>query len=72
MAEFQNKKNNDGVDKWFKFYYNFTSYVIVAIYITTIGLVMADFTDQKIDSYRQRNSYSLMGKYIWGSLLLQV
>ena len=50
LVESDNKENNRGVADWFKYYYNFTSYVIMAIYIAAIGLVMTDFTDENIGS----------------------
>ncbi|MCR2044874.1 ABC transporter permease [Anaerosalibacter massiliensis] len=50
LVESDNKENNRGVVDWFKYYYNFTSYVIMAIYIAAIGLVMTDFTDENIGS----------------------
>ena len=42
-------------DKWFKFYYNFTAYILVALYISVMGLVMKDFTDTNIE-HRSRIS----------------
>ncbi|WP_416199134.1 MAG: ABC-2 type transport system permease protein [Sporanaerobacter sp.] len=50
LIKSKNKMANEGVANWFKYYYNFTSYVIMAIYISTIGLVMADFKDENIAS----------------------
>lgn len=44
------KKGNIGAKIWFKYYYNFTSYIIVAIYITVIGLIMMEFKDEKIEN----------------------
>ena len=45
-----NKGNvNNDANKWFKTYYNFTSYIIIAVYVTVIGLVMIDFKDKKIE-----------------------
>lgn len=41
---------NKGAETWFKYYYNFTSYVIIAIYIAVIGIVMNDFSDENIES----------------------
>lgn len=41
---------NYGANQWFKFYFNFTSYIIIAIYIAIIGLVMSDFNDEKIEN----------------------
>lgn len=45
-----NTAKNIRVNEWFRNYYNFTSYVIIAMYIAIIGLVMADFKDENIDS----------------------
>lgn len=50
LMEAHSKRNNYGVDQWFRYYYNFTSYVIVAIYIGVLGLVMTDFADENIES----------------------
>lgn len=36
------------VRTWFSGYFNFTAYVIVAIYIAVIGLVMREFNDENI------------------------
>ncbi len=44
------KTKNVGADNWFKNYYNFTSYIIMALYLTVISLVMAEFKDDKIAS----------------------
>ncbi len=44
------KIKNGGINEWFKTYYNFTGYVIIAMYIAIIGIVMADFTDEDIDT----------------------
>ena len=46
----QGKTKNIGADNWFKNYYNFTSYIIMALYLTVISLVMAEFKDEKIAS----------------------
>lgn len=40
---------NHSANKWFKYYYNFTSYVIIAIYIAVMGLVMSDFRNKNIE-----------------------
>lgn len=41
---------NQSASTWFKFYFNFTGYVIIAIYIAVIGLVMTEFKDENIES----------------------
>ncbi len=43
-----NQVKNYGANEWFKFYFNFTSYIIIAIYIAIIGLVMSEFNDKNI------------------------
>ena len=37
-----------GASAWFRYYYNFTSYIIIAMYVAVIGLIMTDFNDKKI------------------------
>nr|WP_300003908.1 ABC transporter permease [Tissierella sp.] len=39
---------DNAINGWFKSYFNFTGYVIVAIYVIVIGLVMRDFNDEEI------------------------
>lgn len=56
LVETKDKSDNQGVAAWFKYYYNFTSYIIIAIYIAAIGLVMTDFTDENIESRRKISS----------------
>lgn len=41
-----NTAKNISINEWFRNYFNFTSYVIIGMYISIIGLVMADFTDE--------------------------
>lgn len=50
------KIKNIGANHWFKNYYNFTSYIIIAIYITVISLVMTEFKDEKIENRTQASS----------------
>lgn len=45
-----------GVDSWFRFYYKFTGYVIIGVYIAIIGLVMSDFRDKNVDNRRKISS----------------
>ncbi len=47
---------NQKVNTWFKFYFNFTSYIILAIYISVIGFVMTDFTDEQVENRRKISS----------------
>jgi len=39
---------NSGVAIWFKSYFNFTAYIIIAIYVAIIGLLMAEFNSKLI------------------------
>ncbi len=41
---------NTGINRWFRSYYNFTSYIIIAVYVAVIGLVMTEFKDEKIEN----------------------
>ncbi len=47
---------NQDISSWFKFYYNFLSYIILAIYIAVIGFVMTDFTQSKVEDRRKVSS----------------
>lgn len=44
-----NSAKNISINEWFKTYYNFTSYVIIGLYISVIGLVMSEFKDENVD-----------------------
>lgn len=41
---------NSRAKTWFTAYFNFSSYVIIAIYVAVIGLVMTEFKDGKIEN----------------------
>ena len=47
---------NQKANQWFRFYFNFTSYVILGIYISVIGLVMTDYNDINIENRRKVSS----------------
>jgi ABC-2 type transport system permease protein len=55
-----NSAKNISINRWFKNYYNFTSYVIMGMYISIIGLVMADFRDENVDSRMKISSKKLL------------
>ena len=55
ILENSNGVNKD-VDSWFKFYYNFLSYTILAIYIAVIGFVMTDFGQGEVENRRKVSS----------------
>lgn len=56
LLKADNKVKDYGANEWFKFYFNFTSYVIIATYIAVIGLVMSDFNEEKIENRRKISS----------------
>ncbi|MBU5428281.1 ABC transporter permease [Tissierella pigra] len=47
---------NQKVNTWFKFYFNFVSYIIMALYIAVIGYVMTEFIDEEIENRRKVSS----------------
>lgn len=42
------QSKNNGANIWFKYYFNFISYIIIAIYVAVIGLIMIEFNDKNI------------------------
>lgn len=52
----EDKFKNLGLNAWLKFYFNFTEYVIIALYVAVIGVVMSDFGDENIDNRRRISS----------------
>jgi len=51
---------NSSIETWFRYYFNFTGYVILAVYIAIIGIVMSDFRDERIDNRRKISSKKLL------------
>lgn len=47
---------NQKANQWFKFYFNFISYITLGTYITVLGLVMMDFNEQNIENRRKISS----------------
>lgn len=41
-------KKDNGVNTWFKYYFNYTGYIIIAIYVAVIGLLMLEINDKNI------------------------
>lgn len=52
---------SQGVNQWFMYYYNFSAYIIIAIYIAVIGLVMNDFANDNINKRIQVSSKKTFG-----------
>lgn len=46
MLSLNKSVKNKGADTWFRNYFNFTGYIIIAIYVTVIGFVMVEFNDK--------------------------
>ncbi len=61
LIERNGRVKNINAEKWIQTYYNFTSYVIIAMYIAVIGLVMADFRDEKIVNRVRISSKKFLG-----------
>lgn len=51
---------NQKVNTWFKIYFNFTSYIIMALYISVIGFVMTDFINKDVENRRKISSIGFL------------
>ena len=51
---------NERVNAWFKFYFNFTSYIILALYISVIGFVMIEFNEAQVEDRRKVSSIKFL------------
>lgn len=54
------KEINQRINTWFRIYFNFTSYIILAVYIAVIGFVKSDFTSEEIENRRKVSSKKLL------------
>lgn len=54
------KDINQKIDTWFRIYFNFSSYIILAVYISVIGFVMTDFTSKEIENRRKVSSIKFL------------
>lgn len=55
-----NNNKNANADSWFKYYFNFTSYIIMALYISLIGFVMIEITGEGIEKRRRVSSIKFL------------
>lgn len=55
-----NNNKNANADSWFKYYFNFTSYIIMALYISLIGFVMIEITGEGIERRRRVSSIKFL------------
>lgn len=53
MAEAPAAGSNDSITAWFRYYFNFIAYILVAIFILVFGTIMAEFNDENV---KRRNS----------------
>lgn len=51
---------NQKMNTWFKFYFNFVSYIIMALYISVIGFVMTDFINKEVENRRKISSVKFL------------
>lgn len=56
LINLDNRVATDGPNMWFRFYFNFISYVIIAVYIAVIGLIMTDFNNKNIQDRMKLSS----------------
>lgn len=69
-----------GASIWFRYYYNFTSYIIIAIYVAVIGLIMTDFNSKNIQdrmkisskTFLKFNTEMYLGQVVIGLLITSV
>lgn len=60
LLKVDNNDINQKANTWFKFYFNFTSYIIMAIYIAVIGFVMTDFINKEVENRRKISSIKFL------------
>lgn len=71
---------NKQADMWFRFYFNFVGYVIIAVYVAVIGLIMSDFTNKGIKDrmrvsskkFLRFNFEMYMGQVTIGALITSI
>ena len=51
---------NQKMNTWFKFYFNFVSYIVMALYISVIGFVMTDFINKEVENRRKISSVKFL------------
>lgn len=75
-----NLSKNDGATIWFKYYFNFTGYIIIAIYVAVIGLIMTEFNGKNIQDrmkisskkFLNFNTEMYLGQVTLGILLTSI
>lgn len=75
VLEGQNSSKSNGVNTWFKFYFNFTGYIIIAIYVAVMGLVMTEFSGKNIQDRMKISSKKFLdfnGEIYFGQVTLGI
>lgn len=73
----KNTSASTGANVWFQYYFNFTSYIIIAIYVAVMGLVMTDFNNKNIrdrmkissKTFLRFNAEMYLGQVVVGLLI---
>lgn len=73
----KNASASVGANVWFEYYFNFTSFIIIAIYVAVLGLVMADFNNKNIrdrmkissKTFLRFNAEMYLGQVVVGLLI---
>lgn len=60
MVDSKNSAKTNGANSWYKYYFNFISYIIIALYVAVIGLTMTEFNHKKIRDRVQASSKKFM------------
>ncbi|MGO1369419.1 MAG: ABC transporter permease [Senegalia sp. (in: firmicutes)] len=60
LIKADNPSLNTSANSWFKFYFNFTGYIIIAIYVAVLGLIMTEFKDENIEKRTKISSKKFM------------
>lgn len=71
LLEGLNLSKTKGENIWFRYYFNFASYVIIAIYVAVIGLIMIDFNNKNIQDRMKISSKKFL-RFNWELYLGQV
>ncbi|NLJ78978.1 MAG: ABC transporter permease [Tissierellia bacterium] len=75
LIETKKGLKNSRMDIWFKNYYNYTSYIIIAVYIAVIGMVMIEFRDKRLEDRMRissKKNFSLNREIYLGQVSLGI
>ncbi len=63
---------NEGAVIWFNYYFNFTGYIIIAIYVAVIGLIMTEFNSKNIQDRMKISSLKFNTEIYLGQVTLGI